>query len=101
MSAQFQKGNFIIVPNKHKLNKLSMKAQVTWLALCAHADEDGYCWPSIPTLSKLSGVGERTIKRGIEELVAVKFVTKKQRKKEDGSFHSNYYTLFEHLKKGG
>ena len=76
-----------------------MKAQVTWLALCAHADEDGYCWPSVPTLSKLSGVGERTIQRGIEELISLKFVEKKQRKKEDGSFHSNYYTLYEHLLK--
>ena len=72
-----------------------MKAQVVWLALCAHADEDGYCWPSIHTMSILTGIGERTLKRGIDELIEKKFLEKKNRKKVDGSFSSNYYTLYE------
>lgn len=72
-----------------------MKAQVAWLALCSYADDEGHCWPSVNTMSGLTGIGERTLKRGIEELIEKKFVTKEQRKKEDGSFSSNYYTLYE------
>lgn len=72
-----------------------MKAQVTWLALCSYADDDGYCWPSVNTMSNLTGIGERTLKRGLEELIEKKFIKKEQRKKDDGSFTSNYYTLYE------
>ena len=92
----FEPGTFILVPNKHLLKKMSMKAQITWLALCAHADSDGVCWPSFNAMSKLTNIGERTLKRGVEELIELKLVEKKQRKKEDGSYSSNYYTLYLH-----
>lgn len=72
-----------------------MKAQVAWLALCSYADEDGHCFPSVNTMSELTGIGERTLHRGIEELITKHFIKKEQRKKDDGSFSSNYYTLYE------
>lgn len=90
----FEKGTFIIVPNKKHLYKLSAKAQVTWLALCAYADEDGTCYPSKSSLANLTGLGDRTITRGLEELKEKKWITWNVNKKPDGSFSSNSYTLF-------
>ncbi len=71
-----------------------MKAQVTWLTLCAYADDDGICYPSKGTLSKLSGLGERTLTRGLEELKEKGWIKWEIRKKADGSFSSNVYTLY-------
>jgi len=93
-SLQFKKGTYIIVPNKQHLKLLSPKAQIAWLALCSHSDEDGHCYPSVKTMSKLTGTGEKTLKRGIDELIMFGFVKRKNRKKEDGSYTSNYYTLY-------
>jgi hypothetical protein len=91
---QFKPGTFILVPNKHKLQDLSMKAIVVWVTLCAYADNDGVCFPSKTTLSKLCGLGERTLSRGLEELKEKKWISWETRKKGDGSFLSNYYKLY-------
>lgn len=91
---KFKPGTFIIVPNKAGIKDLSMKAQVTWFALCAYADDDGVCYPSKKTLSRLSGIGERTLSRGLEELRDKQWIKWNVKKKKDGSFESNTYTLF-------
>lgn len=94
MENQFEPGTFVIVANKNSLCDLSTRAQVTWLALCAHANEDGNCWPSINRLAAIVGVGHRTIQRGLEELIEKKWVKKENRYRGDGAATSNYYTLF-------
>lgn len=91
---QFKPGTFIIVPNKHKLSDLSMKAIVTWISLCAYADDDGVCYPAKKTLGELVGIGESSVERSLKELVQKGWIKVKHRKNQDGGLSSNVYTLY-------
>ena len=51
----------------------------TLLALADRADEDGQCWPSIPTLAKKCRTGESTIRRHLKALKKLGVITIDQR----------------------
>jgi len=73
---------------------LSSKAIAVWVALCAFSDEDGFCYPSRKTIESFTSMGESSVKRALEELQDKKWIRVKSRKKKDGSYSSNYYTLY-------
>ncbi len=47
--------------------------------LAAHADKKGYCYPSVARLAKKSGLGERWVKRLLNDLVATPYLTAAKR----------------------
>jgi GntR family transcriptional regulator len=72
-------------------------ARLVMIALANHADHtSGHCWPSIETIAKESGCGERTVSRYIAALVRNGFIEKQQTMKNGGNFRSNdYWLLFD------
>lgn len=89
---QYEKGSFIVVPNKGRLEGIGGNAQALFMWLCSYANTDGNCFPSIPTLAKKIGISESSIKREIKKLVELGVVTKNQRK-EGSVYLSNEYTV--------
>lgn len=63
------------------------------LSLADAADDEGLCWPSIPTLAQKSGINERSVQRIIAQLKAAKLITVAPRFRKDGSPTSNLYQL--------
>lgn len=55
---------------------LSLRAKGVYALLCTYANKERVCFPSIKTLSELSGVGRRTIERSLKELEDKKYVTR-------------------------
>lgn len=93
MAIKFQKGSFLILPNKDIAMKLRGAALNVYLALCAHADKDGGCYPSYKRLQDETGYSERPCIKAIEELEKIGLIKKTTRKRNDGSLSSNYYQL--------
>ena len=53
---------------------LSTFEKLVMLALADCANDDGECWPSIATICRKTGAGERTVQRSIKALVEAKFL---------------------------
>lgn len=58
---------------------LSIRAKGIYSVLCTFADRSRRCYPSIKTISELSGVSRRTVERIIKELEEKNYVTRKGR----------------------
>lgn len=63
------------------------------MALADAADDDGYCWPSIPTLARKTCMDERSVQRVLKDLKESKLVEINARYRNDGSPTSNGYRL--------
>lgn len=68
-------------------------AKLVLLTLARHADAEGYCWPSMKRISKITGLSISTIKRKIRILEDAGLVDHRRRKKADGEPDSNLYCL--------
>jgi hypothetical protein len=58
----------------------------TLLALADRADEDGKCWPSVPTLARKCRTGESTIRRHIKALTALGVLRVKHRMNDSSMY---------------
>lgn len=76
---KYKKGEFVTVPNRSHLHRLSSSAQSLFLWICIYADDDGVCYPSRSTLAKKMNCGVRTIDNYLKELVEEGFVVKTNR----------------------
>ncbi|MEI8631437.1 helix-turn-helix domain-containing protein [Vibrio sp. PP-XX7] len=67
------------------------------LCLADHADDSGFCWPSIETIARKSGVSVTTVKSTLKKLAAAGWIAKKNqfKKAESGRFvrSNNQYQL--------
>ena len=81
--------------------QLSLKPTIKFvpMALADAADDDGYCWPSIPTLARKTCMDERSVQRVLKDLKENKLVEINARYRNDGSPTSNGYRLS--MKKSG
>jgi DNA-binding IclR family transcriptional regulator len=59
---------------------LSLRAKGLYALLCTFADKERMCFPSIKTLSELSGVTRRTTERTLNELEEKNYVKREGRK---------------------
>lgn len=59
---------------------LSLRAKGIYALLCTFADKERVCFPSINTLSELSGVSRRTTERTLKELEEKNYVKREGRK---------------------
>lgn len=63
------------------------------MALADAADDDGYCWPSIPTLARKTCLDDRSVQRLLKKLKNDGLVQVHARFRNDGSPTSNGYRL--------
>src|SRR5262249_4583791 len=72
-------------------------ARLVLIALANHADHtSGHCWPSIETIAKEAGCGDRTASRYLGALRRNGFIEVRQTQRKNGKFRSNdYWIVFE------
>lgn len=61
-----------------RLAGLSKRAVLVYLAVAAHADRDGVCWPSRESVAAMTGLSEQSVKKGGSELVQAGLLAREQ-----------------------
>jgi len=89
---KYEKGDFLVVPNKSQLKLLTAGSQALFMWICAYANEEGVCWPSRANLAKNLNCSDRTIDSYLKELEEKKFLKKEERIK-DNEKQSNLYQV--------
>lgn len=88
---EFDKGSFLLCPNKHALAGLSPQVQVVAIWIADYGLSEAF--PSMSTLSAQCGMSESSVRRAINELVDLGLLVKRTRFRENGSQTSNAYSL--------
>lgn len=74
--------------------------RLAMIALANHADHtDGYCWPSMKTIAAEAGLGLRTVKRVIPQLVDNGFIEVRKRRGAHGVAPGQSATGGTHIQK--
>ena len=68
---------------------LPSRAVTVYLYLRERSNKDGTCFPSIPTVSRDTGLSEATVKRAIGDLIAAGWLQKEPRLRRNGARSSN------------
>jgi hypothetical protein len=66
---------------------------LVYLALAKHADGDGVCWPSLPTIAKFARVHRSSVAQAIKRLEIRGYLKRTARFRPDGGVTSNVYRL--------
>jgi len=90
---KYQKGSFVILPNRYALRTLSTGALSIYVHLCDFSDSNGLCWPSRSTLSNRIDMHPNSVDRYINELIEKGLISKSGRVRHDGSRSTNEYQL--------
>lgn len=90
---RYEKGSFIVIPNKQHLRGLEPLVQTVFFWLCTYADELGMCYPSRTTLAKDCGVSIRSLDRALEKLEEKDLLIKELRKKGKTENLTNMYYI--------
>jgi len=64
-----------------------------YATLKRYADASGQCYPSVSTLVRATGMGEKRVRRAIKTLVAREWIEISPRRGESGAITSNLYRL--------
>ena len=72
---------------------VSSKAVAVFLYLLDHANKQGECWPSIPTIAEDLKISESTVRRAVKELKKAGLLTTEQRYRQNGGKSSLCYKL--------
>lgn len=72
---------------------LPHRAVSVYIYLSSRANQDGICWPSIPTIAKDLKLSESTVHRAINDLRKAKLIRTEQRYRENGGSSSLLYRL--------
>ncbi|MHB8551125.1 MAG: helix-turn-helix domain-containing protein [Acidiferrobacterales bacterium] len=73
--------------------RLKPNVKFVLMALADACDDDGYCWPSVPTLAKKTCLDDRSVQRILNQLKADGLLWVEPRYRKDGSPTSNGYRL--------
>ena len=76
-----------------RLAEIGPLAFAVYCILAKHADRAGRCYPSIPRIASLVGVGERGVRKAIRKLASAGLVEVIARCDEEGRRSSNIYHL--------
>jgi hypothetical protein len=90
----YEKGNYLIVPNMHVVLKLRGAALNVYLAIVNYSDESGKCFPSYNRLCKDTGYKQRQCIAAMNQLVEAGLIKKYGRARNDGGQTSNSYQLY-------
>lgn len=83
MLMKYQKGTFILVPNKQMIRNQKPYVQVIYLWICDFVDDNGQCFPSRRLLSEICGCSVSTIDKGLKILCDLGVLSLKNRKKRN------------------
>lgn len=83
----------IVAMNWVWAQRLAPAPKMVLLALADAADDEGVCWPSVPTLAEKCSISTRTVRRILQELSAKGLLQADARFRVDGSSTSNRYKL--------
>ena len=72
---------------------VSSKAVAVFLYLLDHANKQGECWPSIPTIAEELKISESTVRRAVKELKKSGLLTTEQRFRQNGGKSSLCYKI--------
>ena len=77
------------------ISATGMTATQKWVLTCmsSFASEDGVCWPSVRTLSAMTGHKPDVIRGAIKDLVSDGLLKKKEQYRADGGQSSNKYLI--------
>lgn len=89
---RYEKGTFTTVPNKRALKGEDAYIECVFFWICGYADDDGICFPSIPTLAKDAGCSETSVHRAIRRLEEIGILRKTNRKEGNKNL-SNVYQI--------
>ncbi|MHB8390163.1 MAG: helix-turn-helix domain-containing protein [Acidobacteriaceae bacterium] len=73
--------------------RLKPNVKFVLMALADACDDDGYCWPSVPTLARKTCLDDRSVQRILNQLKADGLLRVEPRYRKDGSPTSNGYRL--------
>ena len=73
--------------------RLLPSEKLVYVVLSKFASQERSCFPSLSTLSKLSGYSKSTVVRAINRLSSLGYLTKERRKDEVRGNISTFYTL--------
>lgn len=91
---KYEKGSFVVIPNKNHLKGKPSAMQSIYFWICEHADENGVCFPTRKMLAQEAGVEIKTLDKYLKQLVEEGFIIQSQRKKENSRENtSNQYQL--------
>lgn len=91
--ARYEKGEFILTPNKNKLRGMKPQLQCLFMWLCEYSDiEDSTCYPSRKRLASDCGIGLSTLDRSIKELEDAGLISKMNRYSDNEKL-TNLYTI--------
>ena len=93
MATRYKKGSFTIVPNLDAIDGICPYAQVIYLWLCKHADENGICYPGAKRIAKKGGMSERVVPGKVKLLEEIGVLKKTKRTKEEGGNITNLYQI--------
>ncbi len=72
---------------------VSSKAVAVFLYLLDHANKQGECWPSIPTIAEDLKISESTVRRAVKELKKAGLLKTEQRFRQNGGKSSLCYKI--------
>ena len=73
--------------------EMTESAVTVYLYFRERSNKDGICFPSIPIVSRDTGLSEATVKRAIQDLTAAGWLQKEPRLRRNGARSSNLYLL--------
>jgi len=74
-------------------SELPHRAVAVYMYLKDRSNQEGNCWPAIPTIAQELGLSRSTVKRALLDLEKAGFIKKEFRYRENGSYTSNLYQL--------
>lgn len=92
-NSNYQKGQFLVVPNKAIVLKLRGAALNVYLAIVDHADDNGRCFPSFNRLADVTGYNRRQCMRAMDDLEQAKLIKRTNRTLPVRGKTSNTYQL--------
>lgn len=79
------------IDNDLQFLPVSVSARFLFVTLRMHANSEGRCWPSLPTLAGWMGASKSTVARALKELEKLGVVRKSRRVSAKGGLTSNEY----------
>jgi hypothetical protein len=91
--SRYQKGEFLLTPNKSNLRGQEPAVQVVFIWLAEHSDDNDVSYPSRTTLAAECGISVRTLDRAMLKLVELGLIMKKPRFNENKQTSNLYQVL--------
>lgn len=74
-------------------DNITHRARAVYMYLRDRSDAEGKCWPGVKRIAADIHLSPRTVQRALSDLERAGYVTRKERRRDNGSRTSNLYTL--------